>query len=89
MSKDKALVKETGETKEVKDKYSVKYITMSFNFELDDKQMEDIKEMTFVHDSEPKEEGDYYTLDDGKTYHEKDVIVGTDEIRDHKLKKII
>lgn len=89
MSKDKALVKETGETKEVKDKYSVKYITMSFNFELDDKQMEDIKEMTFVHDSEPKEEGDYYTLDDGKTYHEKDVIVGTDKIRDHKLKKII
>lgn len=89
MSKDKALVKETGETKEVKDKYSVKYITMSFNFELDDKQMEDIKEMTFVHDSEPKEEGDYYTLDDGKTYHEKDVIVGTDEIIDHKLKNII
>ena len=89
MSKDKALVKETGEIKEVKDKYSVQYITMSFNFELDDKQMEDIKEMTFVHDSEPQEEGDYYTLDDGKTYKDKDVIVGTDEIRDHKLKKII
>ena len=84
MSKDKALVKETGETKD-----SVKYITMSFNFDLDDKQMEDIKEMTFVHDSEPKEEGDYYTLDDGKTYHEKGVIVGTDEIREHKLKNII
>ena len=89
MSKDKAIVKETGEIKEVKDKYSVQYITMSFNFELDDKQMEDIKEMTLVHDSEPKEEGDYYTLDDGKVYHQKDVIVGTDEIRDHKLKKII
>jgi len=89
MSKDKALVKETGEIKEVESKYSVQYITMSFNFELDDKQMEDIKEMTFVHDSEPQEEGDYYTLDDGKIYHQKDVIVGTDEIRDHKLKKII
>jgi len=89
MSKDKALVKETGEIKEVESKYSVQYITMSFNFELDDKQMEDIKEMTFVHDSEPQEEGDYYTLDDGKIYHQKDDIVGTDEIRDHKLKKII
>ena len=89
MSKDKALVKETGETHEVKDKYSVKYITASFTFELDDKQIEELKEMTFVHDSEPQEEGDYYTLDDGKTYKDKDVIVGTDEIRDHKLKNII
>jgi hypothetical protein len=44
--------------------------------------------MTFVHDSEPQEEGHYYTLDDGKVYHEKDVIVGIDNIREEKLKKI-
>lgn len=87
MSKDKALVKETGQTQEVRDKYSVKYISMSFSFDLG--EGEEMKEMKFVHDSEPKEEGDYYTLEDGKTYHQKDVIVGTDEIRDHKLKKII
>lgn len=87
MSKDKALVKKTGETKEVKSKYSVKYMTMSFNFDLG--EGEEMKEMKFVHDSEPKEEGDYYTLEDGKTYHQKDVVVGTDEIRDHKLKNII
>lgn len=89
MSKDKAMIKETGEIHQVESQYSVQYITMSFNFDLDDKQMEDIKEMTFIHDSEPKEEGDYYTLDDGKVYHEKNLIVGTDEIRDHKLKNII
>jgi len=89
MSKDKAMIKETGQIHQVESQYSVQYITMSFNFDLDDKQMEDIKEMTFIHDSEPKEEGDYYTLDDGKVYHEKNLIVGTDEIRDHKLKNII
>lgn len=89
MSKDKAMIKETGEIHQVESQYSVQHITVSFNFELDDEQKENIKEMTLVHDSEPQEEGDYYTLDDGKTYHEKDVIVGTDEIRDHKLKNII
>jgi len=89
MSKDKAMIKETGQIHQVESQYSVQYITMSFNFDLDDKQMEDIKEMTFIHDSEPKEEGDYYTLDNGKVYHEKNLIVGTDEIRDHKLKNII
>jgi hypothetical protein len=87
MSKDKAIVKETGETKEVKSQYSVSYITASFTFDLGDG--EEMKEMKFVHDSVPQEEGEYYTLDDGKTYHEKDVIVGTEEIRDSKLNSLL
>lgn len=89
MSKDKAIVKETGETKEVKSHYSVSYITASFTFDLGDGQGEEMKEMKFVHDSMPQEEGEYYTLDDGKTYHEKDVIVGTEEIRDSKLNSLL
>ena len=89
MSKDKALIKETGEIKDVKSEYQVAYITTSFNFELTDEQMSEIKEMTFVHDSEPQEEGKHYTLSDGKVYHEKDVVVGIDNIREEKLKKII
>lgn len=86
---DKAIIKETGETKEVKSQYSVSYITASFTFDLGEEKSDDIKEMTFVHNSVPKEEGEYYTLDDGKTYHEKDVIVGTEEIRDSKLNSLL
>lgn len=90
MSRDKkALVKETGEIQEVKSEYQVAYITATFNFDLSDEQSDEIKKMTFVHDSEPQKEGTHYTLSNGKTYHEEDVIVGVDNIRDEKLKKII
>ena len=89
MSKDKALVKETGEIQEIKSEYEVQYITASFTFDLSDEKAETIKEMTLVHDSEPQEEGMHYTLSDGKVYHEKDVVVGMDNIREEKLKKII
>ena len=87
--KDKAIVKETGELFQVESQYSVKYMTMSFNFDMDEQQSEHLKEMKFVHDSDPQEEGEYYTLDDGKTYHEKDVIVGKEEIRDSKLNSLL
>ena len=87
--KDKAIVKETGELFQVESQYSVKYMTMSFNFDMDEKQSEHLKEMKFVNDSDPQEEGEYYTLDDGKTYHEKDVIVGKEEIRDSKLNSLL
>lgn len=87
--KDKALIKETGEVKSVENHWTVKHLTMSFTYQLSDSDIEDVKQMTLVHDSDPKEEGEYYTLDNGKMYHEKDVIVGLDEIRDHKLKDII
>ena len=88
MSKDKAIVKETGELHQVESQYVVKYMTMSYTFDTGEKN-EDFEKMLFVHDSEPQEEGEYYTLDDGKVYHEKDVIVGTEEIRDSKLNQIL
>jgi hypothetical protein len=31
-------------------------------------------------------EGTYYTCDNGETYHESEVVVGLDEIREYKLK---
>jgi hypothetical protein len=89
MSKDKAIVKETGELHKVESQYVVKHMTMTFNFDMNEEQSEHFEEMLFVHDSEPQEEGEYYTLDDGKVYHEKDVIVGTEEIRDSKLNQIL
>jgi hypothetical protein len=102
MSKDKAMVQETGETHEVKSQYVIEKFTMNLSYEeakmiITDKNSkvmlvvppEQIDGFEFVHDSEPLEEGKYYTLDDDKTYHEKDVIVGMEEIRDHKLKNII
>ena len=55
---------------------------MSFTYEISEEEISNGEEMMFVHDSEPLEEGEYYTLDDGEVYHEKDVIVGTEEIRD-------
>lgn len=89
MSKDKALIKETGEIHNIINEYGVCHITVSFNYDINDTHTEKIKEITLVHDSEPLEEGQYYILDNNKTYHEKEVVVGTDEIREHKLKNII
>lgn len=90
MNGDKALVKKTGEIKDVENKYRVKYITMSFNYKLTDEQNGENPKFYSHHDSNPREEeGINYILSDGKTYHEKDVVIGIDEIRDHKLKDII
>lgn len=89
MSKDKALIKKTGETLNVESNYIVKHFTATFTYDLSEEQIDEIREMTFVHDSEPKEEGEYYTLSNGEVYHEKDVIVGLDNIREENLKKII
>ena len=64
-------------------------MTFSFEFDLDDKTKKKLEDVAFTHDSEPQEEGTYYKLSDGNTYHEKDVIVGKDNIRDHQINKII
>ena len=86
--KDKALIKETGELFDVESKYTIKHMSFSFEFDLPDK-LKDELEATFVHNSNQQEEGEYFRLSDGKTYHEKDVIVGLDTIRDEKMKDIL
>ena len=89
MSKDKALVKDTGETFHIESSYEVFSLTGSFVYDLENDA--DLKDVfgTYTHNSDPKEDGQYYTLSDGKEYHEKDIIVGMDNIREEKLKKII
>jgi hypothetical protein len=88
----KALIKETGEILDIKSNYGVSYFTMSIwraiKNELSDELLEQI-EGQYIHESSPKEEGQYYTLSNGKEYHEKDLIVGIDNIREDKLNKII
>lgn len=84
----KALIKETGEILDIKSNYGVSYFTMSIEYELSDELLEQI-EGQYIHESSPKEEGQYYTLSNGKEYHEKDLIVGIDNIREDKLNKII
>ena len=76
----KALIKDTGELLDIRQTYQV--VKMNFTFDLEGK-IESGNEKDF------KYEPNYYTLSDGKEYHEDDVIVGTDNIRDWKIKNII
>ena len=85
---DKALIKETGEILDVESKYTVKHMSFTFEFDLGDK-LKDELEAKFVHTSNQQEEGEHYTLSDGKTYHEKEVVVGTKLIRDERIKDIL
>jgi hypothetical protein len=44
---------------------------------------------TLVHpDSDIRKDGWYYTLTDGREYHEEDIIVSVEEIREYKINQI-
>lgn len=76
----KALIKDTGELLDIRQTYQV--VKMNFTFDLKGK-IESGNEKDF------KYEPNYYILSDDKEYHEDDVIVGVDNIRDWKIKNII
>ena len=84
---DKAIVKETGEIVTTKTEFQIKHMSFSFEFDLGDNS-KDYLEKTFVHPGtgDSDREGRYYTCDNGKTYHEGDIVVGLGEIREYKLK---
>ena len=86
---NKAIVKETGEIVTTKNQFQIKHMSFSFEFDLGDDVKDNI-EKTFVHpgtgETTTDREGNYYNCDNGKTYHESEVIVGLDEIREYKLK---
>lgn len=88
MTKEKALVKETGQILEVESTYSVKQISVSFEFEIDDERLEELKGTTFVYSGDNKEEGTYYNLSDGKEYVEESLIIGLDNIREEQINKL-
>lgn len=85
---NKAIVKKTGETVNVLNEFRIMHMSFSFEFDLGDK-VKDYLEETFVHpgNGESDREGNYYTCDNNETYHESEVIVGLDEIREYKIKR--
>lgn len=89
MTKEKALVKETGQILEVESQYIVKHITVSFDFNIDESDLKELEGSTFIHGDDNKEEGTYYNLSDGNEYSEENLIIGLDNIREEKLKDIV
>ena len=85
----KALVKETGEVKDVKSKYNISKIDIDISFDFNDVDSDNEITTTFTKDSGYDKEGTYYVLSDDVTYNENDLIVGQDNIREEKLKNII
>lgn len=91
--KDKALIKKTGEILDIVNQYSIKMMTISIDLPdaLKDTLSEKIMEFEqkFEYKDNDDKEGDYFTLSDGKKYHEDELIVGLDNIREYKLKNIL
>jgi hypothetical protein len=83
---NKAIVKKTGEIVDIKDQFSLRYVSFSIDFE----NVETIKlpesESTYTHGESSGKVGTYYLTIDGRKFHEDDVVVGLDEIREYKLK---
>ncbi len=85
----KVLVKKTGEILSTTNNgYEVRRVSFSFEFDIDTKIKEKTeKTLTFTHPGTKTErEGKYYTCDNGEVYHEDDIVVGLDEIREYKIK---
>jgi len=84
------LVKKTGEILTTANNgFEIKYMSFSFKFDLEDGVKDKIEEKTtYTHPglSKTDREGKYYTGDNGETYHESEVVVGLDEIREYKIK---
>ena len=88
MNSKKILVKETGEILNTTNNgFEIKLMSFSFEFDLGDDVKDKIEE-TYKHpgNSKTDREGKYYTGDNGETYHESEVVVGLDEIREYKIK---
>lgn len=76
------------ETEAVLESWRAGYIYLQrklLNFE----NLETIKPpemLTYTHGESSGKEGQYYLTSDGQKFHEDDVIVGLDEIREYKIK---
>jgi len=89
--KDKAIVIKTGEVLDVEGYFTVMNLTISLPIEISDdvfKQLESEVYLKSRNQDNPKP-GDYYTLSDGNKYNDDELIVGLDNIREYKIKKII
>ena len=73
------LIKSTGDVHKVKHKYAKMYISGSWHFGENEKNKEEFK-------TENKEW--FYLLDNGESYKEDELILGKENIREYKIKKI-
>ncbi len=85
---EKALVVKSGEIHSIESERQVMNMELSLSLDTDiDTSDETIH---FINDSKSYEkEGKYYHLDNGLAYHESELIIGIDNIRDYKLKNFI
>lgn len=93
----KALIKETGEVKEVKGIWQTQTVSFDFTFDTDDvdNNTDDVDNNTekytnkiFYHEGSKDYNLDDVELSDGKTYKKSELIIGADNIRDYKIKNI-
>ncbi len=88
MKRDKALVIETGEVLDIDFQYLTKKVNISFD--ISDSLLEEISSnFKFEKESSDDKEGNFYVLSNGQKYSEDELIIGLDNIREYKLKKII
>lgn len=86
----KALIKETQEIFDVENEYSIFYRKYSFEFKFYEEVIPQDTSQTFVNGNKStQKEGTWFLLSNGKEYHQDDIIIGIDRIREHQLNKIV
>lgn len=81
--KEKALIKETGEIFDIVERYMKSYVNTTFSF--DDLGKVDFEKPNF--DSKPL--GKFCKLSNNNEYKIEELVIGTDNIREYKLKGIV
>lgn len=87
--KDKALIKNNEKTLDVESQYTIMNFTASAVYEIFPSEEKQILKRFYTRKEQDCKEGNNFTLSDGKVYHEDELIVGKDNIREYKLNKII
>jgi hypothetical protein len=86
----KALIKDTQQILNIENEYGVFYTQVSFEIKLDDGPLlESLTESQKFTHSTKKQEGNWFLLSDGKEYHQDELVVGQEEIREYQLNKIV
>lgn len=86
----KALIKDTQQILNIENEYGVFYTQVSFEIKLDDVPLlESLTESQKFTHSAKKQEGNWFLLSDGKEYHQDELVVSQEEIREYQLNKIV
>lgn len=79
----KALVKNTGEIFDIENRYLFSPITININLDDNKPLKEDLSK--WEKKTESTKPGTYFVLSNKKKYHEDDIVVGIDNIRDYRI----